>query len=164
MVLYALSVKADLENLESLTFPEDHHWIFSFEDEMGHRREDVVISTELEIKRRYWKGNPKTLLRFPQNPSPARISILSSERISSVYKDSGEFQRVMVLDCRSCRWCTPVKWSPSGFYVATTKSGKEFPEVDLQKNDWVGFDEDQKCQVRVHNVEYKWEKIKAEEV
>jgi Eukaryotic protein of unknown function (DUF866) len=88
MVLFALSFKADLENLESLTFPEDHRWVFSFEDESGQRRDNVGVLAEEEVEIPGSKGVANVLLKFPETTKAASILITSSKLVNSKYTDS----------------------------------------------------------------------------
>lgn len=154
MVVHLIYIKADLENLSSLRFPEDHDWLLSFRDQNGDERRSVHLNATETQEVPGSRGSANLLLKFPAGSSPASISVTSAKGVEGKYTKSGEFQAVLAVECRGAE---PFAWTPSGFYVAETEEGQKFENVDLKDGDWCDFDEEAGVSVGVYNVETKIE-------
>ena len=154
MVVHLVYFKADLENLESLVFAEDHEWVLGFRDTSGDERNNVRLCATESVEIPGSRGSANLLLKFPDGNSPASISVTAVKGVEGKYTKSGEFQAVLAIESHGAE---PFEWKPTGFYKAETETGRTFESVDLKDGDWCDFDEDADCSVGVYNVETKIE-------
>ena len=154
MVVHLLYFKADLDNVDSVQFPEDHEWLLGFRDNSGDERKNVCLCATESIDIPGSRGSANLLLKFPSGNSSASISVVPVKGIDRKYTKSGEFQAVLAIESRGAE---PFEWKPTGFYTAETKDEKIFDNVDIKDGDWCDFDEDASCSVGIYNAETKIE-------
>ncbi|KAL4162998.1 hypothetical protein KRP22_015113 [Phytophthora ramorum] len=131
MVLFVLYVKADLENVETLTAPALHRcwrpWRGAFHAQVAGRQQTLAAH-----------GSARRQEAHARNSAA----------------DSGEFVPFVGFECRGLE---PYAWHPeSGYRVISAGRHAAFDDVDLS-DDWADYDEEGEQSVGVYSVEWKFE-------
>uniref|UniRef100_A0A0G4FQT0 Uncharacterized protein n=1 Tax=Chromera velia CCMP2878 TaxID=1169474 RepID=A0A0G4FQT0_9ALVE len=159
MPLIGLYVKADLENVESITIPADYQWLMDVKQSNGEEtRENVTMNAQESYEMENSRGSANFLIKFPGSKSQASISIVTSSQkgVASEYPaqgtNPGDWQPVAVFECRGAE---PCKWHPSkGFRIRTPK-GTVFEDADLSE-DWYEVCEKSSEPCQVENLEFEF--------
>ncbi|KAH7460121.1 CXXC motif containing zinc binding protein [Phytophthora ramorum] len=135
MVLFVLYVKADLENVETLTAPALHRWCLDVKSHVATR-----------------SARPLPGANKPSQLTVVRDVKKLTREISAA--DSGEFVPFVGFECRGLE---PYAWHPeSGYRVISAGRHAAFDDVDLS-DDWADYDEEGEQSVGVYSVEWKFE-------
>eukprot|EP00913_Durusdinium_trenchii_P011896 g11174.t1 len=140
MPLIAMFMKAEMEGVDKLVFPEEDAWKVDIQQSGGteiREGEDVPNS----------KGTANFLIKWDGAKAPSSISLVTPTRSTPLkdrlrgdqtvkdkpllqYSEAGTMQPVAIFDCRGAE---PVKWYPIGLVVET--SWGRFENVDLSDPD-----------------------------
>lgn len=162
MVKIALKLKANLENVESLTPSSnpDFRWYLKFAcnncGELSNKWNYASLAEQTPAQR----GNAvnhfisKCKLCTRENS----LNILP-ETISGITEDScGQFKTIVVFDCRGLE---PRDFSArEGWIVKTCDDGKTFTDVDLSEGEWVDYCDKTNQPVGIDNIEHTFERVK----
>jgi hypothetical protein len=155
MVLYVLSIQADLEGVTSLSLQKDADICVSVRNptNMNEIREKVVIEptnlqkTQVQAHEKHrhehafhlafkWDGEQtRSTIRMIGNDDQK-----NSKRVRDMVTagDSGNWVPVLVLDCDGCEPCA---FHPMGNeFVVTDRAGVVHDKVDLSGGDWSVYD------------------------
>eukprot|EP00931_Biecheleriopsis_adriatica_P095042 TRINITY_DN68675_c0_g1_i1.p1 TRINITY_DN68675_c0_g1~~TRINITY_DN68675_c0_g1_i1.p1 ORF type:complete len:174 (+),score=43.97 TRINITY_DN68675_c0_g1_i1:92-613(+) len=139
MPLIALFIKAEMEGVEKIVFPEDDVWKLDVCQSGGtETREGITIDPSNEEEIPNSKGTANFLIKWEGAKAPSTISVITPTRATPLkdkevkdkklgeYSEVGTSQPVAIFDCRGAE---PVKWYPAGLTIETA-FGK-FESVDL---------------------------------
>ena len=153
MVVQIVSLKCELDNIESLSVPADHEWVFDIRltasDEV---RTGVKVSTENEVEIPNSRGNTNLVIKVGKNIY-ATITVEDAPKIVKKevsLDDSGKRIPLFAVDCRGCEI---VAWHPTGYYSAVSVNGTRFDHVDLSEKEWYDVDTETNEPVSITNVE-----------
>ncbi len=95
-------------------------------------------------------------MKWPGNKVQAYIKIIDLKGVTGNYTEdqSGSWVSVLGLECRNI---VPLRWKPSGDFIAESAGGHYFDNVDLSDGDWAEYDEENDLSVSIMNVEAKVE-------
>ena len=132
MVLLVLYVKAELENVASITFPGNLQWCFDVKDaQSDETKEGVFVCAEDVAEVDGSKGDANFAMRFPDCKKQCTITFDEVKKLcrdTITAKDSGEFVPIMGFDCRGLEI---TKWQPTDGYVVKSTGGTVWEDVDL---------------------------------
>jgi hypothetical protein len=151
MVLKLLSLKCELDNIESLSVPEDHEWILNV-NVGGELRQGVRFSTQNDIEIPNSRGTTNLVIKMDKN-AYASITVEALQKTVKTEitsEDSGKSVPLLAVDCRGC---DIESWTATGFYSARTPSGTVFDTVDLSEKEWYDVDTETNEPVSITNVE-----------
>jgi hypothetical protein len=154
MVLLLLKAHAEMENVESFEFPEDHEWLIDVViPASGETRHNVKLSRTEELEIPNSRGLANLILKVDKNVY-ATIKIedipkVTRNKITATDSESGTLVPILGVDCRGCEI---LAWKPTGFYSATTPTGTNFEEVDLQEGEWYDVDAETNLPVSITNI------------
>mmetsp|Transcript_55835 Transcript_55835/g.103335 ORF Transcript_55835/g.103335 Transcript_55835/m.103335 type:complete len:172 (+) Transcript_55835:75-590(+) len=157
MPFIGLYMKADMEGVTKVVFPEGTYWTLDVRQSAGDEvRERITCSTQEEFE----VPNSKSakcnfMVKFEGAKAPSTMSVVTLSRTSEIkdkavtsaalgsYSASGEMTPIAVFECRGLE---PCKWYPVGPLQVETEGGQVFEEVDLSDPDgWMEADEDGNC-------------------
>lgn len=143
MPLIAMFMKAEMEGVERIVFPEEDSWKVDIQQSGGTEiREGVTIDPTNEEEIPNSKGTANFLIKWDGAKAPSTISMVTPSRSTPLkdkevkdkvlhqYSEGGTMQPVGIFDCRGAE---PVKWYPIGLIVET--SWGRFENVDLTDPD-----------------------------
>lgn len=152
MVVHALQIKATLENVEELRFPEDHDWTLDLEKGNEIVKKEVIVNRGDTAPVEGSKGDANLVL-----PSlKANISIQDTlhKEVDGTYlaQDSGKWKTVMVMEARGVNIA---EWHLTGPYkVISGNDGDRQTWADVSLNDeWMEVNEKTSAPVRIHEIE-----------
>jgi len=104
MTIYALKIKADLENIEQL-IPKVHNlWKFNISSggEGGEMRLGVTICDDDETELANARNSANFVVKWPDTKQQAYANIVKIPKCDGTYKkkDSGKFVSILGLECR----------------------------------------------------------------
>ena len=154
MVFQLIKACIELDNVETLEFPEDHEWCVDvFLPGSGEVRENVVLSRSEDLEIPNSRGTANVVIKVDKNIY-ATIKIedvpkVTTRSISAADAENGKYVPLLGVDCRGCELKA---WKPTGFYTATSPDGKVFDEVDLQNGEWYDVDPETNLPVSVMSI------------
>lgn len=151
MVVQLLSLKCDLDNIESLSVPEDHEWMLNV-NVGGELRQGVRFSTKDEIEIPNSRGTTNLVIKIDKN-AYASITVEAIPKTVKSDITSDDFGKSVPLLAVDCRGCDIESWTAIGFYSARTHSGTVFDNVDLSQKEWYDVDTELNEPVSITNVE-----------
>eukprot|EP01040_Poterioochromonas_malhamensis_P013214 gene13214-14504_t len=158
MPQFYLKVKADLENIKSLTPSVGNLWKLDIQTPGGGEvRNGITISSDDVYPLEGSRGEANFVIKWPYATDQSYIKILTNNRgvkPSYTADDSGNYVTILGLECRNIE---PTAWHPSFDFVIESSEGTTFDKVDLSDRDWADYDEENDLSVSITNLEYKIE-------
>ncbi|CEG47643.1 Uncharacterized conserved protein [Plasmopara halstedii] len=156
MVLYVLYVKANLENIETLTAPPLHRWCLDVKEPRGdEKREGVFVSDEEAVEVAGGRSEAHFTLKWPGANKPSQLTVVRDVKKLTrdvTGADSDNFVPFVGFECRGLE---PYAWHPeSGYRVVSAGSHATFEDVDLS-DDWVEYDSEGAQVVGIYNLEWQ---------
>ena len=155
MPLFALEVKANLENMARLFPAENNAWKLDVSSD-SESRNGVTVCADDVIELEGSRGTANFVVRFPGSKQQSYIKIVPLEKCSWEYRadQSGEFVRIIGFECRGL---TIDRWIPTASdFSGETTSGFMFDAVDLTDGDgWTEYDEQAGEAVSVMELEHR---------
>ena len=164
MVLLVLYVKAELENVASITFPRNLQWCFDVKDaQSDETKEGVFLCAEDVAEVDGSKGDANFAMRFPDCKKQCTITFDEVKKLcrdTITAEDSGEFVPIMGFDCRGLEI---TKWQPTDGYVVKSTGGTVWEDVDLGADHDGWFEYCEKCgeSVGITELEFEFRTHKA---
>eukprot|EP00930_Biecheleria_cincta_P100285 TRINITY_DN91916_c0_g1_i1.p1 TRINITY_DN91916_c0_g1~~TRINITY_DN91916_c0_g1_i1.p1 ORF type:complete len:186 (+),score=37.04 TRINITY_DN91916_c0_g1_i1:56-559(+) len=153
MPLVALYVKAEMDGVDKLVFPQEEVWKLDVKQSSSEEmREGVTLDPTNEEEVPNSKGTANFLIKWEGAKAPSTITMMTPSRKQPIkdLKDAvlgeytgGGFQPVAVFDCRGAE---PCRWYPLGVTIETP-FGK-FENVDLTNlgdEEWMEASETGEC-------------------
>ena len=142
MVLLVLHVKAELENIESITFPPDIQYCFDVKDAQSDEEKKGVFLCADEIAEVDGsKGDANFAMRFPDCKKQCTVTFTDVKGVTRdtiTAEDSGNFVPIRGSDCRGLELA---KWTPTEGLVVKSTGGTKWENVDLgaDPDGWFGI-------------------------
>eukprot|EP00919_Chromeraceae_sp_WS-2016_P050464 GHVR01119653.1.p1 GENE.GHVR01119653.1~~GHVR01119653.1.p1 ORF type:complete len:171 (+),score=35.73 GHVR01119653.1:35-514(+) len=155
MPLIAVRVKADLENVRSITFPENNLWCFDVKESNGEEvREKVTMITDEMFDLTNSRGTAHFIIKWDGSKHQSTINIEQLKGVSNTYEEdnSGTFKTVTVLDCRGVE---PIKCHPRGGVQVITTAGAILEDIQLNE-DWYDVCPKTSTPVQIENLEFEF--------
>ena len=176
-VIFILSLKAELENVESIKFKPDANVCVNVRNALSDYevREKVVFNLAETLEQEEgarepahhfslkWEGNKKASILTVLDAAAAKAALKKKKgtEVPRPYTgdDSGNFSPILAVECRGS--IEPYAFFPMGEeFVVTSTSGKTFTEnVDLSEGDWADYDEENDEPVSISDIKFKWEAV-----
>ncbi|XP_043259789.1 CXXC motif containing zinc binding protein [Colletes gigas] len=161
MVKIALKIKATLQSIDEVKpSGQDFRWYLKFTcSSCGEKSEkwnyaSLSESTPLQKRNAVTHFTSKCKLCSRENS----MSILEDTVKSYKIEKEGEFQTIVVFDCRGFE---PNDFSPRDGWIAKTENhGTTFTDVDLSEGEWSNYCVKTKQVVGIYEVEHKFERVK----
>jgi Eukaryotic protein of unknown function (DUF866) len=176
MVLFLLYIKAEFENIGSISLRKDSNLCVSVRNPLSdfETREKVVFNPSetvdqdegarqsphhLSIK---WEGNKKACILECLDENAAKTALKKKKSKDTprdlTEDDSGRWVPVLAMECRGLE---PYAFhSMGGEFVVTSQGGKVFTEdVDLGEGDWAEYDEENDAAVSLSAIEFKIDSV-----
>jgi hypothetical protein len=173
MVIFLLFVKAELENVKSLSLSPSAYFCLTVKNPLSdyELREKVVVNPTETIEqgsrvepdhhfRLSWDGSKKA----------STLTVLTDAQVKTAFKkkkgavvprsytsdDSGTYVPLLAVECRGLE---PTAFFPMGHeFIVISAGGAEFStDVDLSDGDWADYDADHDQAVAISNAAFKWE-------
>ena len=163
MVLFLLCVKADIDNIAEIAFPEASQWCLDLQQSDGDEvKEGVYVCKDEESEIRGSKGVANFVMKFPGSNKEVTVNVITELKgKQSIRKyleqDSGQFIPVVGFECRGVQ---PISWHPQTTCVVTTTGGSKFTDVNLEEKEWCEFDDDNELSVEIMDVQFQFIKAK----
>lgn len=176
MVLFLLHLKAELENVQSITINRSTRLCLSVRNPQSDYevRDKVVVDPSTFVEQEEssrepphhfslrWEGNKKaaTLVVLSQSEAKTAMKKLKKKAaaIAESYTadDSGQWVPLLAVECRGME---PYAFHPMGqdeFKVSASNDGAEFTEgVDFSEGDWADYDAENDQPVSISEIEFK---------
>ena len=159
MVVQVLKVFTEIDNIETIEFPNDHEWCFDVEIcGSGDVREKVLVCRDEEVDVPNSRGTANLVLKVDKN-SYASITIIQIPKLTNgvVTASDAETSRLTPLIAFDCRGCEIKTWHPTGYYKVTTPAGSVFSEVDLQSGEWYEVESETHLPVSIMSFKHEFE-------
>ncbi|KFM25772.1 UPF0587 protein C1orf123-like protein [Auxenochlorella protothecoides] len=156
--VFTLSIKADLENIESISLPEDSSYTLTVKDSAGDdQREGVVVSPLEEQELSGSRGTAHFALKWSRDAR--HEASLSLQHIKGVTRaltaaDAGKFVPIVAFECRGL---DPIAWQPQASGKGWAPSGMVWEDVDLSSGEWAEYDEKSGEAVSVMELEWRFD-------
>ena len=121
MVVFVLRFKADIENVEEISFPEHAQWCLNLKQSDGDEvKEGVYVSSEEEIAMSGSRGVANFVMKYPGGSKEVSLNVQQIKGTTRAYTldDSGSYVPIVAFECRgwyeSTSFCFALTvWSPS---------------------------------------------------
>ena len=165
MVLLVLYVKAQLENVASITFPADYNYCFDVKDaQSDEEKNGVFVCRDEVVEIDGSKGDTNFAMRFPDCKKQCTITFTDVKKLtrdSIEAGDNGEFVPIMGFDCRGLEI---TKWTPTEGLVVKSTGGTKWEDVNLGEDPdgWFEYCEQGGESVGITELEFEFrvEKVK----
>lgn len=164
MVLLVLYVKAEFENIESVTFPApEYHYCFDVKDgQSDEDRKGVFMCAEDAQELDNSRGEANFVIKFPDSKKQASVVFTDVKGVttSGVVAKSGEFVPVMGFECRGLEL---EAWYPTKGAVIKSTGGTVWKDVDLSEDPdgWFEYCENASDSVGVTDIQFEIRKHKS---
>ncbi|XP_016897763.1 CXXC motif containing zinc binding protein isoform X2 [Cynoglossus semilaevis] len=140
MVKFGLQFKATLENVTNVRpLGDDFRWFL---------KESVPLKGG--------RGSASMVQKCKLCARENSIDILGDTITPYNAENSETFKTMVQFECRGLE---PVDFQPqAGFAAEGAETGTQFPEINLQENDWTDYDEKAKESVGIYEVSHKFVK------
>lgn len=176
MVLFLLYIKAEAENVASVSLKRDSNLCISVRNPLSEFevREKVVMNPSETIEqeensrepphhfRLNWDGNKKPSIATILDEAGAKTALKKKKEVqlprNFTADDTGTFVPILALDCRGLE---PYAFHPMGDeFLITSSGGTTFEEeIDLAEGDWADYDAENDEPVSLAAVEFKFEAV-----
>ena len=159
-----LYVKAQLENVASITFPADYNYCFDVKDAQSSEEKDgVFVCRDEVVEIDGSKGDTNFAMRFPDCKKQCTITFTDVKKLtrdSIEAGDSGEFVPIMGFDCRGLEI---TKWTPTEGLVVKSTGGTTWEDVNLGEDPdgWFEYCEQGGESVGITELEFEFRVEKA---
>jgi len=176
MVLFLLYMKAELENVQQITFRKDANLCITVKNPLSdyELREKVVVDPTQFIEQSEGSREPPHhfVLTWDGSKKAATLTILTKAEVKTALKkkkgailprehytadDSGQFVPILGVECRGLE---PTAFFPMGQEFSVTSSGGmvfDRETVDFSDRDWADYDADNDQPVSISDIEFKWD-------
>ena len=164
IVLLVLYVKAELENVASITFPSDIQYRFDVKDaQSDEAKQGVYLCADEVAEVDGGRGDANFAMRFPDCKKQCTVSftpVKGVTRDTITAEDSGAFVPIMGFDCRGLEL---TKWTPTEGLVVTSAGNTKWEGVDLGADPDGWFEYCEKCgeSVGITELEFEFRTHKA---
>ncbi|XP_011499048.1 PREDICTED: UPF0587 protein C1orf123 homolog [Ceratosolen solmsi marchali] len=162
MVKIALQLKANLENVESLSPSSDPHfrWYLKFAcnncGEVSSKWNYASLAEETSKQRGSAVNHFFNKCKFCSRENS--LTILSDTIAGIKANSCNELKTIVVFDCRGLE---PREFvAKDGWVVETANNGKIFKDVDLSEGEWVDYCDKIGQPVGVYELKHSFKKIK----
>ena len=176
MVLFILSMKAELESIKQIELRRDANISVSVRNPLSdwEVREKIVFNcSELVEQEEGARQNPHHFsIKWEGNKKACTLEVLDTAAAKAALKkkkskdfprnvtedDSGNWVPILVMECRGLE---PYAFHPMGDdFVITSEGGVTFDkDVDFSEGDWGDYDEENDAAVSASEVEFKIEGV-----
>ena len=168
MPLIGLFVKAELDNVKRIIFPDGLDWTVDVTMSNGPDvRERVTVNSIEEFEVPNSKGTANFVMKWEGAKQASTMSLVTQTRKTPLKdlkkgqnlgeytsEDNGAFKPVVVFDCRGVE---PSNWYPVGPFQVESAGGATFSEVDLSDKDgWVEYDEENDSSVTIQDLAFEF--------
>mmetsp|Transcript_82419 Transcript_82419/g.267018 ORF Transcript_82419/g.267018 Transcript_82419/m.267018 type:complete len:171 (-) Transcript_82419:122-634(-) len=170
MPFYGLFMKAELENVEKITCPEDIVWTLDVRHSAGTDvREKITINAQEEFEIPNSKGTANFMVKFEGAKQFATMSILVPTRKNEVKSLKGaelgvftpETAATVPLAIFDCRGLEPVKCHPVANFTVVSTGEAVFEAADFSDPDgWSEYDEKADLSLTVSGIEFEFRIVK----
>ena len=176
MVLFMLYMKAELENVDSVTLRKDINLCINVRNplENSEVREKVVMNPSEFLEQDEssrephhhfalrWEGNKKASVLIVLDEAGVKTALKKKKKVKApgdyTSDDAGEWSPILAVECRGLE---PEGFFPMGNdFVVASSGGAVFGEdVDFGEGDWAEYDESNDEPVSMSDIEFKWESV-----
>eukprot|EP00188_Purpureofilum_apyrenoidigerum_P006049 Plantae.Rhodophyta-Purpureofilum_apyrenoidigerum.ctg8683.p1 GENE.Plantae.Rhodophyta-Purpureofilum_apyrenoidigerum.ctg8683~~Plantae.Rhodophyta-Purpureofilum_apyrenoidigerum.ctg8683.p1 ORF type:complete len:156 (-),score=33.27 Plantae.Rhodophyta-Purpureofilum_apyrenoidigerum.ctg8683:144-611(-) len=149
MPTFDLRIEAILENISSISAPNDYSWSFEFECGACGEKSPKPVTFTADHKVDLTRGGKATLqlkCKFCERMSD--VSLLDGEH---VYTASGEMTTFATLECRGT---SPSTWNVIEPLTMTGEKGYIFDDSEIENGEFFGYNEDQNQEASVTEFKY----------
>ncbi|CAD7700741.1 unnamed protein product [Ostreobium quekettii] len=144
MPFFLLSIKANLENVASLSAPPGFQFCLTVKNPQGEdTREGIWVSAADEFPISGSRGTANYVMRWVKGVGKeASMNVTEVKGVTHpeyTGDDSDQFVPIVAFECRGL---DPIELKPTGGWRVESTSGKVFDDVDLSEGDWAEYDED----------------------
>jgi Eukaryotic protein of unknown function (DUF866) len=175
MVVFMLYMKAELDNVASVTLRKDEDLCITVKNPLSDYeiREKVIINPSVLLEpEENSRSDPSHLsLKWDGNKKPCTFTVLTDQEVKTTlkkkslkkefqpgdYTESGMWQPIL---CCECRGLEPTTYYPGNEFVITSSGGTIFTDdIDLSDSDWTDYDAEHDVPVALSQIEFKWEAV-----
>jgi hypothetical protein len=164
MVLLALYIKCDFENIASIEFPSpSYHYCVDVKDSQSDEtREGVFMCGEETQELDNSRGEAHFVIKFPDSKKQASVVFteIKNKTTSGFVRESGTWTPVVAFECRGLE---PTAFYPTKGVVVTSTGGTTWRDVDLSEDPdgWFEYCENSGESVGITEFAYEFRKEKA---
>ncbi len=100
---------------------------------------DLKMGAGDEVRERVEVGEDEVSIKFAGESKPCTISRVDVEDLAAFEMADLRLNRMTPVAAFKCDGCEPVRWHPTGPYVAETEEGERFDVSFDGANDWHGY-------------------------
>jgi hypothetical protein len=141
----ALEIKADFDNVESMTVCSDVMWRFDIESPDGEIREGITVCAADIIELKSGREVANYVMKWEKGGDQAYIKIVDVKKVrkgaTTTYNTPSSFSPVAAFECRGLKI---KKYHPGADFDVKSSSGQTFPAegVDFAEDtDWYDVDD-----------------------
>eukprot|EP00747_Dinoflagellata_sp_TGD_P166142 gnl/TRDRNA2_/TRDRNA2_188454_c0_seq1.p1 gnl/TRDRNA2_/TRDRNA2_188454_c0~~gnl/TRDRNA2_/TRDRNA2_188454_c0_seq1.p1 ORF type:complete len:172 (-),score=38.46 gnl/TRDRNA2_/TRDRNA2_188454_c0_seq1:53-568(-) len=171
MPLVGLFMKAEMEGVQRIIFPETTDWRLDVQQSGSSEvRENITLNGYDTFETANSNVSANFVIKFEGAKQQSTMNIfvpghkdkikdLKDQKLMEYSEDSnGKLSPIVIFECRGVE---PIKWVPCGPFKVETPSGKVFEDVDLTDAEgWCEYDEASDASVMISNVEFEFKTVK----
>ena len=163
MVLLVLYVKAELENIGSITFPGNIQYCFDVKDaQSDEEKKGVYLCADEIAEIDGSKGDANFVMRFPDCKKQCTVTFTDVKGVTRdtiTAEDSGNFVPIRAFDCRGLEI---VNWVPTEGLIVKSTEGTTLENVNLgdDPDGWFEYCEKQGESVGITELTFEFRKHK----
>ncbi|GIL76787.1 hypothetical protein Vretimale_8731 [Volvox reticuliferus] len=158
MPVFILSIRAELENVESLSIPSTAHFCLDVKESAGsEEKKGVYVTSTEEHELSGSKGTANLVMKFAKgSKKEASVNVQEIKGVTRAYgaDDDGKFVPIIAFECRGL---DPIAFHPEGDWRVVSTGGTKYDNVDLKENEWSDYCEKAAASVGIYNFESKFE-------
>ncbi|EFJ43749.1 hypothetical protein VOLCADRAFT_109954 [Volvox carteri f. nagariensis] len=158
MPVFLLSIRAELENVESLSIPSSSHFCLDVKESAGsEEKKGVYVTSTEQHELSGSKGTANLVMKFAKgSKKEASINVQEIKGVTRPYTadDDGKFVPIIAFECRGL---DPIAFHPEGDWRVVSAGGTKYDNVDLKEAEWSDYCEKAAASVGIYNFESKFE-------
>ncbi|GBG24634.1 UPF0587 protein C1orf123-like [Hondaea fermentalgiana] len=155
--VYELRVKAELENVAKVSFPEQ--WSLVVKAATSDETRSVIVDPTNEEEISGSRGTCNFKLKWPGEKKDSWLKVVEPKKgqVSFLTADTADdFVAVIAFECRGME---PVEWNhKDGAFTVEAVSGKVFDDVSFAEDDFYDYDEDADASIGVSEIAHTIER------
>ncbi|KAJ8584697.1 DUF866-domain-containing protein [Rhizopogon salebrosus TDB-379] len=156
MVFLKLEIKAELENVTDFApSSDDFEFFFKVICNSCHEEHPKYVSVNrLETRDLSGsRGSANLVWRCGHCKRESSASFSAEPPKPYSAELNGQFAALLTMECRGLEFAD---FDPRGQWACKGETGTVFPDVVLEDNEWIDYDEKAKTDVRISNIESRW--------
>eukprot|EP00198_Chlamydomonas_reinhardtii_P005159 XP_001694495.1 predicted protein [Chlamydomonas reinhardtii] len=162
MPTFLLCIRAELDNVDTISIPSTTHWCLDVKESAGsEEKKGVYVTSTEEHELNGSKGTANLVMKFAKgSKKESSVNVLEIKGVTRpcdaelASDDDGKFVPIIAFECRGLE---PIAFHPEGDWHVVSSGGTKYDNVDLKENEWSDYCEKAAASVGIYSFESKFE-------